>query len=149
LVVSLLHNVGKFMGNELPTRAGTRRVLTRAKHYVATDGVRQRIDRLRGLRCLRVGMYPYATEVVAEARVHAGTRRWVERPAGRAQGLVDDGRDSLPLTLQPSTLRGRGMALEGQSFLAARGAVTTGNGVLAADRLALQHAGLNRSEGFH
>ena len=44
-------------------------------------------------------IYPHAAEVVAEARFHVGARGAVQRLAGGAQHIVDDGRDRRGLSM--------------------------------------------------
>src|SRR5580700_8102150 len=49
-------------------------------------------DRLGGFRRPRIGMHPHPAEIITEARLHESAGGWVERLAGRAQNIVDDGR---------------------------------------------------------
>ena len=90
-----------------------RRILICAEDDIVAHCVSQRIHRTR--RCCRVciGVHANLAEVMAEARLHETACGGVERLAGRAQHLADDGRHS------PSFHMNAGMVLPPQAFLAA------------------------------
>src|SRR3989304_4754681 len=77
----LLHDMGQLMGQELLSRARTRRILTGAKNNVATDRVRQRMQRARRLRGSRICMHAHIGKVMAETRREKFARRRIERLA--------------------------------------------------------------------
>ncbi len=78
----LLHDVGQFMSKKMRARGGAGCELSRSKHHMASDGIRLRIHRLCGPGCRRIGMHPYLTEVVPEARLEKGACGRIERLAG-------------------------------------------------------------------
>ncbi len=50
------------------------------------------VDRLGRSRRPRIGMHPHPAEIITETRLHEGAGRRVERLAGRAQNIMDNGR---------------------------------------------------------
>jgi hypothetical protein len=129
----LLHYVRQFVGEQSSPTAIARRILVRTKGHVVADGVGRRIHRPRRLSRPRVGMDAHAAEVMAEARLHEPARRHVQRPAGGAQHLVDNGRGHSRATAHSATL-------QAQPLLAALGAFAAVAGMLAAGAGALQHS---------
>ena len=85
-------------------RCGLRGVFARGKHHMIPHCVRQGAHRTRRIRRLCIGMHPHPAEIVAEARFHEHTPGGIERLAGRAQHLMDDGRRQVGF-VWPAALR--------------------------------------------
>jgi hypothetical protein len=72
------------------------------EYDIPADRVCTRADGLRRLRRFRIGVYPYPTEIMAEARPHQSAGSRVEGLTRGAKYFVDDGRRFvLPPTARP------------------------------------------------
>ena len=87
----LLHDMRQLVRQKLPPLARGRREAAGAEDQILADreGVGSNALRRRG--GLRIGMHPDAAEIMPEPRLEIGSCRGIERLAGRAQYLVDDG----------------------------------------------------------
>src|SRR4051812_28771651 len=79
---ALLHDVRQFMSKQLLSARRGRRILPGTEHDMVPDHVGQRIHSLCGLSCLRIGMDPHPTKIVAKARLHKATSWRVKRLSG-------------------------------------------------------------------
>lgn len=91
----LLNGVREFVCYQLFALGRLRRVLSLPENDVLANSVCKSIDGL-GRGCSPfIGMYTHLAEVVRESRLHEGTCALVKRLAGRAEHVLDDGRDGV------------------------------------------------------
>jgi hypothetical protein len=88
----LLYDMSQFMGQQSSSGQYRRHVLRCSKRDVPAKRVGQCIDHLCRCRGIRVCMHPHLPEVLAEARLHKGASRRVQRLAWAMQHFVDDRR---------------------------------------------------------
>jgi hypothetical protein len=89
----LLDHVGQFMRQQLLSAVTEGSMLSRAKHYVVSDCVRESLHRSRGFRGSLVRVHANVGEVITKARLQVGPRLSVESRTGRPQYFIDDSRD--------------------------------------------------------
>jgi hypothetical protein len=109
---ALLHHVRQLVRHQPLPIARPRRVLPGAEDHVAPDGVSQGVHGLSRLGGPRVGVDAHRAEVLAEARFHKSTGRGVERPARRAQHVVDNWRGHFATPQRPAHRPVPGLALQ-------------------------------------
>ena len=116
---ALLERMGELMGEQRASGLRMRREGAAAEHDVVADGVGARVDGARRLRRAGVRVHAHAREVVAEARLHEGACRRVQRTAARRHDVVDDvrrlrrpGAGLLAMDLPVFLLAGRAGALQ-------------------------------------
>ena len=85
-------DVRQFVGEQMPARVASRRVLPGPEDNVAADRIGAGVDWPGGLRCFGIGVNPNAREVVPEARLHKAPVFVIQRLAGPGEGFVNDGR---------------------------------------------------------
>ena len=77
----LLHHVGQFMGQQLATRAGVRLKPTGGKHDVPADRKGTGLNLLGQRGLLVAAMDENRPQIPAEARLHRGAKRIIQRHA--------------------------------------------------------------------
>ena len=90
----------QFVGQQALAITRSGRVLTRPENHVPTYGIGPGVHRSGRFCCPGVTMHPYLAEIMAETGFHEAAGGRVQRLAGRAQHVVDNGGDgrSPPLT---------------------------------------------------
>jgi len=127
----LLEHVNQFMSKKSPAILSAWPVLLRAKSDLGSRSISSRTHRVCRAIGSGVRVDAYFAKVVTEARFHEGAGGRVERLAGRAQRLMDDGRG------QGRPVAAVGPALQARPLLAALLALAVHAGRAAAGALTL------------
>ena len=91
--VALLDNMGQLVNQQLHPGRGVRLVPALPHHDVPPERVRLRVDRVRRLGGLGIGVYAYMLEVVTESLLDGGPGGRVQSPARGTKDRRDAGRD--------------------------------------------------------
>jgi hypothetical protein len=97
--------MGQFMGQQFCPPCGGGLKLPRPKNNVRSDGISQGLHGAGRFRRPLVGMNAHRAKVMSKARLHEGARGRIQRLAGRAQNVMDNGRGHGP---RPNGWRGGG-----------------------------------------